>query len=851
MFKVREYTVQPTLPDALKPLRTLAMNLWWTWNPDAQELFRRLEPTLWHQFENNPIKLLNAIDQERLATAAKDPAFVAHLERIMETLKRDMSSKTWFEREYPDLADRKIAYFSAEFGMHECVPLYSGGLGVLAGDHLKTASDLGVPVVGVSLLYRYGYFHQHLSKEGLQFEEYPPVDLQNTPISMVMDSEGQPLKVWFPMSDHSICAQLWKTQVGRVELYLLDTHVPENSPEEQEITGKLYGGDQRMRIRQEVVLGVGGVRALESVGIIPDVCHMNEGHCAFLAIERIRQMMQKHGLSFDDAREAVAGSTLFTTHTPVPAGIDTFPPDLVERYVGPLANDIGLSVPGLLALGQLDRQREGEPFSMAILALRLASACNGVSKLHAQVARRMWHPLWRELPISEVPISAVTNGIHIRTWQSIEMATLFDRYLGPDWSRNPLDSEVWNRINEIPDEELWAAHERLRERMVAATRAHLKKQLKRRGAPPSELDAAGEMLDPEALTIGFARRFATYKRANLFLRDVERLEALLTDEKRPLQFVFAGKAHPRDDVGKELIKRIVEFSRTSNAYKRIVFLEDYSMGIARFLVQGVDVWLNNPIKLLEASGTSGMKVTPNGGINFSVLDGWWPEGYDGTNGWIIGDDQMYENDEYQDSVEAASIYEQLEREIVPLFYDRGRDGMPRKWIAKMKSSMRTCPPQFSGNRMLRQYATELYAPAAKRWLRLSADNFSAAKELANWKKQIAQNWDQVRIEDVKSEGGPVRAVGAQVPVSARVHLGRIDPSDVSVEIYHGLIEGASDITEGEITPMRVEGKPENGVYYFTGAIPCDTTGRHGFAVRAIPHHDDVDNRHASGLIRWG
>jgi len=851
MYTVREYTVLPTLPEPLTPLRELAKNLWWSWNPEAQELFRRLDPNLWQQSDRNPVRLLNTIDQDCLSRAAEDSAFLAHLDRVMKLLEADMTCETWFDREYSDLTGRRIAYFSAEFGLHECLPVYSGGLGVLAGDHLKSASDLGVPIVGVSLLYRHGYFHQHLSRDGLQFEEYPPLDLQNAPITLITDDQGAPKKVWVPLGGHSICVQIWKAQVGRVELYLLDTLVPENQPHDQEITGKLYGGDQRMRIRQEVILGVGGMRVLGSVGYEPDICHMNEGHCAFLVVERIRHLVQTQGLSFDQAKEAVAGSTLFTTHTPVPAGIDTFPSELVEEHMGPLASETGLSVPGLLALGQLDAAREHEPFSMAILALRLANTCNGVSKVHASVARRMWQPLWKELPVSEVPISSVTNGIHIRTWQSLEMARLFERYLGPDWARNPLDSVVWQRVSEIPDEELWRACERLRERLVVASRAHLKKQLERRGAPPAEVDAVDDLLDPAALTVGFARRFATYKRATLFLSDEERLEALLANDERPIQFVFAGKAHPRDDVGKELIKRIVDFAGTQKAHKRVVFLEDYAMGIARSLVQGVDVWLNNPVKLFEASGTSGMKVTPNGGINFSVLDGWWPEAYDGSNGWIVGDEHIYDSDGYQDYVESTSIYETLEREIIPLFYDRSRDGLPREWIAKIKASMRTCSPQFSANRMLREYTDRLYGPAMRRSAKLVESEYEVARALAAWKKEIAQNWEQVRIEEVKTDGGAIQPVGKALDVAVRVHLGSVAPKDVSVELYHGLTSGVSEVSDGEVTPMNTDGDPENGTYRYVGKIPCRNTGRHGFAVRILPNHPHIEDKHSVGLIRWG
>ncbi len=851
MYTVREFTVLPTIPKSLERLRTLATNLWWTWNPDAQDLFRRLDPGLWVQLEQNPVHLLHSVDQGRLKHASEDPAFLAHLDHVMEAFEQEMSEKTWFELNYPQLKGRTIAYFSAEFGLHECLPLYAGGLGVLAGDHLKSASDLGVPLVGVTLLYRQGYFHQRLSHEGRQFEEYPPVDLHNVPLTLVRDDAGQPRRVEIPIGDHVARAQIWLAQVGRVPLYFLDTDLPENTPEDRQIAGQLYGGDQHMRIRQELVLGFGGVRALRAVGCQADVFHMNEGHSAFLALERVREMVQGEGLSFAEAREAVAGSTLFTTHTPVPAGIDTFPADLVERYLGRMAKDLGLSVPELLALGQLEPTREREPFSMAILALRLASSCNGVSKLHASVARRMWHPLWRQIPVDEVPILSVTNGIHIRTWQSMEMARLFERYLGPGWAGDPNDTDVWERVKRIPDAELWRAQERLREGLVAETRERLRQQFARRGASPAEIEAAEQVLNPEALTIGFARRFAPYKRATLFLHNQERMEAMLTNEERPIQFVFAGKAHPRDEIGKDLIKKIIQYARKPSIRKRVVFLEDYSMGIARMLVQGVDVWLNNPVKMLEASGTSGMKVAPNGGINFSVLDGWWPEAYDGTNGWAIGTHTDYTDPEYQTHAEAESLYDLLENEIIPAFFERGADGVPRRWLAIMKSSIRTCCAQFSANRMLRDYTLGFYIPAAVCSQRLTANGHAASRELADWKRQIAQRWGRIRIENVEAVAHGTHSVGDTIVVTARVNLGEVPPRDVAVELYHGPMNGTGEITRGQVTPMLLDSTAEGSVCVYRGELPCGTPGRHGFAVRVLPSHPAVPCRHSLGLIHWG
>jgi starch phosphorylase len=850
MYKIREFTVFPTVPERLRPLQTLASNLWWTWNSSAQELFERLDPGQWSAVNQNPVQLLNTVDQSRLEKAAADPAYLALLDRVLDSLRADQEAPNWCETHCPDLLNRTVAYFSAEFGLHECLPVYSGGLGVLAGDHLKASSDLGVPLVGVSLLYHYGYFHQHLSNEGWQFEDYPSIEHANMPIQLVTDDRGQAKKIQVELGEHSVAAQIWEVKVGRVRLFLLDTFLPENSPHDREISGTLYGGDQEMRIRQEVLLGIGGIRALQAMGIEPAVCHMNEGHCAFLALERARQLIAHHGLSFPEAQEAVAATTLFTTHTPLPAGIDTFQPDLVRRYIGPMAGKLNLSVDEFLALGRIDPARREEPFSMAVLALRFAHGCNGVSKLHARVARSMWHQLWRDLPLNELPIRSITNGVHVRTWQAPEMTQLFDRCLGPDWARDPENRSVWDKVNNIPDRDLWEVHESLRGRLVEVTRQALQQQLRRRGMPPGDVLAAANVLDPKALTIGFARRFATYKRATLFLSDVDRLKRILLSEKRPVQVIISGKAHPRDEIGKEFIKRIVQFAGDPDIRQRVVFLEDYSMGIARVLVRGVDVWMNNPIKMLEASGTSGMKVVPNGGLNFSVLDGWWPEAYDGTNGWAIGDEHVYDNDAYRDKVEGTSLYQLLENEIVPEFYERDANGLPPRWLKRMKNSMRTCGLQFSAGRMVREYLRMLYAPAAARAAQFSSGRFALAKELAGWKESITRRWPQIRIDEVTTTGKDSVTVGSQYGVEARVFLGDIAPDDVAVEAYYGPVDGAAQIQEGTVSQLRKDGMGKEGLYRFVGSIPCTTTGRQGFAIRVVPNHPALAHRQALGLLKW-
>jgi len=851
MNQVRSFTVLPAMPDTLKPLRDLAYNLWWTWNPQAIELFRRLDVDLWRDSRHSPVGMLARLRQDRLDRLARDPAYVAALGRVLEALESYLKQPTWFEETYGKEPVGRIAYFSAEFGLHECLPIYSGGLGVLAGDHLKSASDLGLPLVGVGLLYRQGYFHQYLTNDGYQFEDYPELDFSVLPVTPLQDEDGKQKFVTVDIAGRPVHALIWKVQVGRIPLYLLDTNMSVNRPEDRDITIRLYGGDQEMRIKQEILLGIGGIRALSSVGIDPSVCHMNEGHSAFLAVERIKQRMQRDHLSFEEAREVVSTGTVFTTHTPVPAGIDTFPIPLVNKYLGSYSQEMGIGVDQLIELGRMNPIDKNEPFCMAVLALRLSYLSNGVSQLHGEVSRKMFSNVYPGVPINEVPITSVTNGVHIRSWLSRDMAHLFDQYLGPQWADDPFNQTIWQRIDLIPDAELWRSHERLRERLVGFARRRLKQQLISRGAPPAEVDRADEVLDPEALTLGFARRFAPYKRATLILNDPERLTRILTDPHRPVQIVISGKAHPKDELGKELIKKIVQFAKKPNLRNRFIFLEDYDMSIARLLIEGVDLWINTPIKLHEASGTSGMKVTPNGGLNMSVLDGWWPEAFDGGNGWAIGDRRIYGNQDYQNFMEAESFYELLEKEIVPRFYDRGVDGLPRRWIAMMKSSMRTCCPIFNSNRMVREYTEHFYLPAAMRWHRFTQDGNTVAREVAAWRHKLQEKWDEVRIESVDATIPKETTVGNELPVTAEITLGSIDPGEISVELYYGPVDSRGMITTGSSSPMTCEGQNGSALYRYSGTIPCEYSGRYGYALRIVPNHPEMAARYHVGLVRWG
>jgi starch phosphorylase len=837
-------------------LRDLACNLWWSWNHEAIELFRRLDRDLWESTGHNPVLILGTIRQERLEQMAEDDGFLAQFERVCRRFDGYIKRQgTWYRRTYGSQDGTRIAYFSAEFGLTECLGIYAGGLGILAGDHLKSASDLGLPFIGVGLLYQEGYFRQYLNPDGWQQESYPENDFYNMPVTLERQMSGEPLLIEVDYPGRTVKAQVWHAQVGRIPLYLLDTNIDGNRPEDRDITDQLYGGDHDLRIRQEILLGIGGIRALEALDLRPTVCHMNEGHSAFLALERIRLLMNDHQLSFAEARELATGGNVFTTHTPVPAGIDRFHPDLVEHYFGQYYPKLGLSRHEFLGLGRMHPDSGRDQFSMAILAMRLANRTNGVSQLHARVSREMFQAVWPQVPNDEVPILGITNGIHPRSWISHDMADLYDRYLGPRWIERPADQSVWKRAARIPDEELWRTHERRRERLVAFARRRLRSQLEQRGSRPSEIRRAEEVLDPYALTIGFARRFATYKRAMLLFRDVERLARIVGDRDRPVQIIFAGKAHPRDNPGKELIRQIVHQARHPEFRNRIVFIEDYDMVVGRYLVQGVDVWLNTPRRPHEASGTSGMKATANGALNLSVLDGWWAEAYTPETGWSIGHGEEYAEDQvdYQNQVEANALYDLLEKEIIPVFYERGRDGLPRGWIAKMKAAICDHAGVFNTNRMVREYSERCYLPSAERSQRLAEDNLARAKALATWKGEVRRQWDQVRIERVWADGaeGLELNVGDQLQVQAQVHLGSLNPTDLAVELYHGRLNAEGVIVAGQSIPMLIAQSKGKGQYVFAGAIPCRKSGRHGYALRILPHHEDLGNPFEMGLVLWG
>ena len=852
MIAAHRYTVVPRIPDRLKELLRVAMNLSWTWDGEAIDLFRRLDPKLllWERCYANPIRMLGLISQERLTELTTDDGFLAHLDRVAARLSGYMERPTWFSQTH-EKNSLRVGYFCAEFGMVEGLRVYSGGLGILAGDHIKSASDLGVPMAALGLIYRRGYFRQYLNADGWQQESYPEADYYNLPITLERQSDGRPVTIEVEFPGRKTRAQVWRAQVGRVPLYLLDTDLDVNAPEDRAVTGYLYGGDRDMRIRQEILLGMGGIRALDALGIEPTICHINEGHSAFLALERIRRLMARHKVSFSEAREVVTATNIFTTHTPVPAGIDVFTPDLMERYFGSYYRELGLSRDAFLGLGRVNPADGNEQFSMAVLAIKLSGATNGVSKLHGRVSRRMWAGLWPDVPVDDLPITSVTNGVHIRGWLSHDMAGLFDSYLGPHWISHPADQTVWERVEQIPDAELWRTHERRRERLVAFARRRLKMQLEQRGAPPAEREQAEEVLDPKALTIGFARRFATYKRATLLFRNPERLARILSDPQRPVQIIYAGKAHPADQEGKDFIRQVVHFARKPEFRQRIVFLEDYDIKVGRYLYQGVDVWLNTPRRPLEASGTSGMKAAANGAINISVLDGWWDEAYDGTNGWAVGRGEEYEDAGYHDQVESQAVYQMLENEVVPMFYARGRDGVPREWVRRMKNAMKTVCPVFSAYRMVKEYAERLYLPAGQAWDVLGAKGLERARALAVWKERVRAHWKEVAVRSVQADMVTPLEAGTTRQVRAEVALGSLAPKDVSVALYAGPLSGEGQIISAGVAEMKVEGSPRTGVYVYSGMLHGITTGLQGFRIRILPAHEDLGNPLLMNCITWG
>ena len=842
MKALRSFTVRPVLPAELSALEDLAINLRWAWDDQTRDLFRWVDPDLWDASIHDPVRLLGLVSHDRLTALAADTGFRRFLGEVWDELDRYQEGDRWFQAR-DDSPLNLVAYFSPEFGIAEALPQYSGGLGVLAGDHLKSCSDLGVPLVGVGLLYRHGYFRQSLNLDGWQEERYPLLDphvMALTPcdgVRITVDLAGAPL-----------VAQVWRADVGRVPLYFLDADVEENSDDLRQVTDRLYGGDSEHRLRQEILLGMGGVKALQAAGVDAQVFHTNEGHAGFLGLERIRNLVTDQGLSFPEAIEAVRSGCIFTTHTPVPAGIDRFPRELMEKYFTSWCADVGISFDDLMALGHRPTDGNGEArFNMAVMGLRLAGRSNAVAKLHGDVSREMFGDLWPDFPADEVPIASVTNGVHAHTWTSPEIDDCLRRYVRPEW--HEADVAAWARIYEAPDDELWRAREQGRERLVTFVRRRLREGALARGASVSSVAWADEALDPRVLTIGFARRFATYKRANLLLSQPERLRALLLSEDRPVQFVFAGKAHPADEAGKEMIRQIVAAAGELDVRHRFVFVDDYDIAVARAFYHGSDVWLNNPRRPQEACGTSGMKAALNGGLNLSILDGWWDEMFDGENGWAISSAEMLDDLERRDELEANSLLDLLEHQVVPLFYDRVEGGVPRPWVGKVKRSLATLGPRVSAARMVRDYVEELYEPTAARADRLTADGLAPAKALAAWKRRVTDAWHQLHIEWVESDV-TVAELGTERVVEAAVSLGELSPDDVDVQLLHGPVGQGDDLLGRSEVSMRQDGAVDDHHARYRGAFTADHAGRYGFTVRVVPHHTDLVGPTELGLAAW-
>ncbi len=833
MKNIQLFNVAPSVPKEVRFLETLAHNLWWCWCPDAIELFRRIDPTLWTECKHNPLKFFSELPPERLADLPSDDGFIAHMEEVREMFEAQVAK----DRKGGDTraAREGVAYFSLEFGIHESVRLYSGGLGCLAGDHLKSASDLNLPLVAVGLMYRQGYFQQYLDEDGMQREFYPESETHHMPMKKICDGDNSPIQISVPLPEGVLRAEIWQVNVGRVPLFLLDTNIPANKPEYRGITAQLYGGDQVMRIRQEMLLGVGGVRALLAMGFDPHVYHLNEGHAAFLGLGRIAHLVQSQGVDTHTAFEIMSRTNIFTTHTPVPAGNETFPVTMLKPYFKALETEVGIKATDAVTWGQAPGAHADEEVSMTILGMRCAHFYNAVSKLHGVVARKMWSYLWPNLPTEEVPIGYVTNGVHISSWLSTDIAALFDRYLGRDWRDHPGDKNVVKRVDRIPDDVLWRTHELGRARLVRATREHGEQQYKARNATRKELDAIRAIFDTDTLTIGFARRFASYKRATLLLKHPDRLEKLLTDEERPVQFVFAGKAHPADDTGKNLIKEIIAFARKDTVRHKIIFLENYDIQLARYMVQGVDVWLNTPRRPQEASGTSGMKAAVNGGLHCSILDGWWDEGYTTDTGWAIDDREEYVNTDYQDQVESQALYNLLENEIIPTFYTRSKGDVPERWVDMMKASMKMTLGFFTTHRMLEEYRDRYYNVALEVYNRLTGDGAKEAKALVSQRKRLDSCWSGVKVElPVPDRDLADLHVGDTFVVTSVVDLGELTPEEVDVQVYYGIADSRNEIVESEVKEMAMAEEQGKGRYVYRQELRCNRPGHYGLTARVVP-----------------
>jgi len=853
----RSFTAVVNLPENLARLRELAYNLWWAWNPQTLPLFATLDPNLWEETGKNPVKMLESASPKRLMEASENPNYLALYDQVLKQFDEYMEEIREAACRLSSLeikCSSPVAYFSTEYGLHETLPIYSGGLGTLSGDHLKTASDLNIPLVGVGILYKNGFFKQVIDSSGAQLAEYPENDFAIMPVSLVQDDRGNPVQISLELPGRTLFAGIWEVKVGRVSLYLLNTDVPGNTPQDRRITDRLYSADQRTRLEQELLLGIGGVRLLTKLGIEPRLYHINEGHSAFLIFERISVLMRDEGLSFDEASEVVRNSTIFTTHTPVEAGNERFSTELMEYYFSTFIKRSGLAWSQFWELGRKE-SGDDKPFFMTILALKMACRSNAVSRLHGRISRRMWRDVWKGFHETDVPIDYITNGVHTMSYIAPRMKDILDVYLGMDWWKNISDRERWARVQEIPDVVLWRTRYEIKQKTVDFMIENISQYWMKYGYSKMWREELLSKINPSALIIGFARRFAPYKRADLLLSDPDRLDRIMNDKNRPVHVIMAGKAHPSDEMGKSLLKKVIDLCKDERFRGKLFFIEDYNIRVARHLVQGVDVWLNTPRRPYEASGTSGEKVVANGVLNLSVSDGWWCEGYDGTNGWNIGPvvKERSEDRPGADEEDAQSLYSLLENTVIPLFYDRSASGIPGKWVAMIKRSMQTLAPQFNTDRMLSEYYEQMYAPAAMREHSLTADSYKLAKALADWKRKLPMRFSSLRLIDVIVEGIHGDAINLDQPVvvNTRIDPGALGPEEILVELMIGRATGGEFIEAPECVPLKVSEKGEDGILTFSTQYELKQNGLYSYGIRVIPYHKSLAFKQETGLVLWG
>lgn len=852
MYIFNKITVNPQLPKRIEKLSEISNNLWWSWNTEFLRLFKKIDKDLWETCEKNPVKFLKQVSQERLEAVATNTEFLKEYDRLAKEFNDYVTSKnTWFANKYPENKNDLIAYFSAEYGLDQTIPIYSGGLGILSGDHLKSASDLGIPLVAVGLLYKNGYFHQKINGYGDQETEYNNIELSNLPINPVKDGNGEELKIYVKFENRKVYLKVWQINVGRIKLYLLDSDIDENSPEDRETTLRLYGGDQEMRIKQEIVLGMGGTNLLtQALGLNPTVYHMNEGHSAFLILELIKNIIREKKVSFEVAKDIASSKTVFTTHTPVPAGNDIFPIALVEKYFKGFWPRLNLDREEFLKLGMKPCTELEPGFNMGILALKVAGKKNGVSKLHGAVSRELFGDVWPEIAANESPITYVTNGIHTCSWLAPSLKELYNKYLIPYWQDNIFKDEVWENINNIPNQELWGIHQQRKQKLLEIVKENTTNRLRRSGYSYEEINDITSKLNPNALTIGFARRFATYKRATLIFKDLERITQILNNADRPVQLIFAGKAHPADKEGQDLIKRIHEISMMPQFKGKIFLLENYNIAMSRYLVSGVDVWLNNPRRPMEASGTSGQKASVNGVINFSVLDGWWAEGYNQENGWTIGTNAEFTSYEEQDIADSQSMYRTLEEKIIPTYYEKDENGISEKWMKIMKNSITSTGGKYSTSRMLVDYTNNLYMPLCN-LTKKYYENVDNVAEFNLWKKNLYTNWKDIKITQKNNLNNITMDAGNNIEVKCEVQLPNIDVDNITAQCYYGKILDNGIVENVSIIPMKLTSSDEeNKIYEYTTKIELKTGGNYGYTFRVMPKHEMLLDSENLNLVKW-